>query len=312
VGPRARRVPRGGDLIADQAPDVTDEARRAVRGATDLYTHASPDLLPRRGDDLQLAREAKDAGYAAAVHRHHFSATAERARLASDATGFRLLGAILLNDSAGGFNRDAVDLALRMGAVWVSLPTVNARWYRSRLARLSPERQKSVAFGRGDLSALDAGGKLLPAVDEILPLVAEKNAALNLGYVSYAEMKAVSEAAARHGIGKVVLTSPLTSGGLTQEQADTLMEREMTTIELTAYSMYPGRVGGADLAVADAARLIRHVGVGRCVLSSDGGSAGSPPPAEILAWGCARLAEQGFTQAELTALVRTNPARLVA
>jgi hypothetical protein len=283
-----------------------------VRGATDLYTHASPDLLPRRGDDLALARDAKAAGVAAAVHRHHFSQTAERARIASDATGFRLLGAILLNDPVGGLNPDAVDLALRMGAVWVSLPTVMARWYRSRLARLHADRQKSVSFGRGDISALDGNGRLLAVVDDILDLVAARDATLNLGYVSYAEMLAVSDAAARHGVKKVVLTSPLTSGGLTQVEVDRLMASETTVIELTAYSMYPGRLGGADLDPSGAAQLIRRAGVARCVLSSDGGSAGSPPPAEILAWGCSRLAEEGFTTAELSALVRTNSARLVA
>jgi hypothetical protein len=269
-------------------------------------------MLPRRGDDLALARDAKAAGLAAAVHRHHFSQTAERARIASDATGFRLLGAILLNDPVGGLNVHAVDLALRMGAVWISLPTVMARWYRARLARLHPDRQKSVSFGRGDISALDDGGRLLPVVDEILDLVAAKNAAFNLGYVSHAEMVAVSDAAARHGVNKVVVTSPLTSGGLTPSELDVLMARDTTVIELTSYSMYPGRLGGADISPVDAARLIRHAGVSRCVLSSDGGSAGSPPPAEILAWGCSRLAEQGLTAAELTALVRTNPAYLVA
>jgi hypothetical protein len=193
----------------------------------------------------------------------------------------------------------------------VSLPTVTARWYRSRLGRLHAERQKSLSFGSGDISALDDAGRLLPVVDEILRLVAAHDATLNLGYVSYAEMAAVSDAAARHGVKKVVLTSPLTSAGLRQDEVDTLMARETTVIEVTAYSMYPGRLGGADVEPQDAARLIRRAGVARCVLSSDGGSAGSPAAAEIMAWGCSRLAEQGFTTTELAALVRTNPARLV-
>jgi hypothetical protein len=255
---------------------------------------------------------AADAGYAAAVHRHHFSPTAERAQLAESATGFRLLGAILMNDSAGGFNVDAVDLALRMGAVWTSLPTLSSRWYRSRLARLEPERRKAVSFGGGDLSALDASGALLPAVERIVALVAARGAVLNLGYASFAEMVAVGEAARRAGVTKLVLTSPLTSGGLTIEQVDALLADDAVTLELTVYSMYPGRPGGADLSPADARELLRHAGVARCVLSSDGGSAAAPPPGEILAWGCSRLAEQGLTRDELVALVRTNPSRLVA
>ena len=180
-----------------------------------------------------------------------------------------------------------------------------ARWYRARLARLHPDRQKSVSFGRGDISALNDDGHLLAVVDEILDLVAARDATLNLGYVSYAEMLAVSDAAARHGVKKVVLTSPLTSGGLTQDEVDALMANEATLIELTAYSMYPGRLGGADIDPAGAARLIRHAGVARCVLSSDGGR-GIAASAEILPGavraGGARVRRRGAQHARPTNL----------
>src|SRR5262245_4634359 len=95
-----------------------------LEDAVDLYCHANPDILPRRGDDIGLATESKQDGFRAALHRHHFSPTAERTQLARDATGFDLLGAIVLNDAVGGINPYAVELALRMGAVWVAFPTL--------------------------------------------------------------------------------------------------------------------------------------------------------------------------------------------
>src|SRR3954452_21003924 len=108
-------------------------------GAVDLYVHAEPDLIPRRGDDLELAAELKDAGYAAAVHRHHFSGTAERSALVARATGFPLLGALLLDDCAGALNPSVVERELRMGAVWIGLPTISSCYFRSRLGGMRPE-----------------------------------------------------------------------------------------------------------------------------------------------------------------------------
>ncbi|MBV9660537.1 MAG: hypothetical protein JO337_05205, partial [Acidimicrobiales bacterium] len=120
-----------------------------VNGAVDLYVHSNPDLLPRRTDDIGLARESATAGVAAAIHRHHYCPTAERSKIAQDATGFLLHGAILLNDSVGGINPTAVDLALRDGAVWIGLPTLSAAAMRAQTGWRATRYAKELAFGPG-------------------------------------------------------------------------------------------------------------------------------------------------------------------
>src|SRR5262245_17040700 len=113
-------------VMVDELPEA-----RLLAGAVDVYVHGAPDIYPRRFDDIELSRCLRDAGLRAAVNRHHWSPTAERAALARAATGFDLRGGIVLNGATGGINPDAVEMALRSGAVWVSLPSMNARAWRA-------------------------------------------------------------------------------------------------------------------------------------------------------------------------------------
>ena len=278
----------------------------------DLYVHANPDLIPRHSDDLELSVVLKAAGFAKAVHRHHFTSTAERGRIAQEVTGFPLLGAVLLNESVGGLNPAAVHVALEMGAVWVGMATLSAAHYRSRPSTLLPDRRRAMTFDRGTERVLDDQGRLRPVVNEILDLVAARGAVLNYGYLGFEECVALQAAAVRHGVRKRVMSNPENVIGLTSTQVDALLQEPGTVLEVTAYSMYPDRLGGPQGSPDDRAALIRRVGVERCVLSSDGGNAGTPTPPELLRWAWAALEQRGFSAAELTALVRDNPARLLS
>jgi len=157
-----------------------------VADAIDLYVHANPDLIQRLSGDFELAREFQAAGLAAAVHRHHYTSTAERGQVVRDEIGFDLLGAILLNEPVGGLNPSAVELALRMGAVWVGFPSIGAGAYRARLHELPERSRPIVGFGRYDILLVDEQGRLLPAVHDVLELIAESGVAMGLGYSSFA------------------------------------------------------------------------------------------------------------------------------
>ncbi|HKE72322.1 MAG TPA: DUF6282 family protein [Acidimicrobiales bacterium] len=282
-----------------------------VADAVDLYVHAEPDLLPRRSDDLGLAAELSVAGYAAAVHRHHFSDTVDRARLASDATGFDLRGAVLLNDAVGGLNPAAAELALRLGGRWIGLPTLSAAFFRSGLSAMPAALRDTLGFGPGRLRLVDDAGRVLPEVQDILELAVGAGAVVNVGYCSAAEAHAVLAAVPRHD--RLVLTTPLGAMRLQPPELDELMTHPGVHVEVTAYSLHPDgpSQGRNPDAVAGAAALIRRVGVDRCVLSSDGGMAGAPGPPELLAWAAGHLAEAGLNDAEIVRLVRETPAALL-
>ena len=54
-----------------------------LEGAADLHVHSSPDVDPRRFDDIELAQEASRAGMSALVIKSHHNSTVERASLVS-------------------------------------------------------------------------------------------------------------------------------------------------------------------------------------------------------------------------------------
>lgn len=301
--------------------------------AVDLYVHAAPDLMPRRGDDVALAAELSGTPLRAAVHRHHFAATADRAALAAGVTGFSLYGSILLNSAVGGINPAAVEIALRYGAVLVSLPTTSAMYMQTRdsWAR-GIEGRFGLTSSAMPLTVWSAPGVLHDDVLAVVDLVADAGVILALGYVGPDECLAVASEASRRGVTKMVLTNPMVAMGLTDEQSLEILRIPGTYLEMTAFALAPAHVGGRsdmddvmrmagqgeadtrahdDAIPARQAELMRRVGPGRCVLSSDGGHLGEGSPADELAGACEVLANNGFSEEELRTMVRGNPTRLL-
>src|SRR5215831_21251926 len=83
----------------------TENAWDAIRGAYDLQVHVAPDVIGRRIDDLDLAREFLAHGLRGFVLKSHYIPTAERAAVVTKAVpGIEAYGAITLNHAVGGLN----------------------------------------------------------------------------------------------------------------------------------------------------------------------------------------------------------------
>src|SRR5450631_1107718 len=106
---------------------LSSEAWEALQGAYDLQVHVAPDVIERRIDDLDLAKEFLAHGLKGFVLKSHYFPTAERAKVVTKAVpGIHAFGAIALNHSVGGLNPVAVELAGRSGTKIVWMPTVDA------------------------------------------------------------------------------------------------------------------------------------------------------------------------------------------
>ena len=80
-------------------------ARELVHGAFDMHIHVAPDVVPRRVDDLTLARRFHEVGLDGFVLKSHYTSTAERASVVRAAVpGVMAMGSITLNRSVGGMN----------------------------------------------------------------------------------------------------------------------------------------------------------------------------------------------------------------
>ena len=82
---------------------ISDEAWKALQGAYDLHVHVAPDVVPRRIDDIDLAKEFLAHGLRGFALKSHYVPTQERAAVVAKVVpGIDVLGTITLNHSVGG------------------------------------------------------------------------------------------------------------------------------------------------------------------------------------------------------------------
>src|SRR6202051_3387845 len=120
-------APSGSSASATSMP-ISGAAWEALKGGYDLQVHVAPDVIERRIDDLDLAKEFLGRGLRGFVLKSHYFPTAERAKVVTRAVpGISAYGAITLNHSVGGLNPVALELAGRSGCKIVWFPTVDAK-----------------------------------------------------------------------------------------------------------------------------------------------------------------------------------------
>src|ERR1041384_7236862 len=112
---------------ATSAVKIPKRAWEAIEGGYDLQVHVAPDVIGRRIDDLDLAREFASHKLKGFCLKSHYVPTYERAKVVTKASpGITAFGAITLNHSVGGLNPVALEIAGRSGNKIVWMPTVDA------------------------------------------------------------------------------------------------------------------------------------------------------------------------------------------
>ena len=66
---------------AEITEPISDRAWEAIRGAYDLQVHVAPDVIERRTDDVDLAKDFLSHGLKGFVLKSHYIPTAERAKV---------------------------------------------------------------------------------------------------------------------------------------------------------------------------------------------------------------------------------------
>ncbi|MEG4320899.1 MULTISPECIES: DUF6282 family protein [unclassified Microcoleus] len=86
-----------------------------IEGAIDFHVHSSPDVIPRRLDDFEVAESAARSHMKAVVLKNHYASTAARAVLVNKIVPqIQVFGGIVLNRAIGGLNPDAVEAMHRI------------------------------------------------------------------------------------------------------------------------------------------------------------------------------------------------------
>jgi Family of unknown function (DUF6282) len=305
-------------MSAQPAAFVSEAAWEALQGAYDLQVHVAPDVIARRIDDIDLAKEFLARGLAGFVLKSHYFPTAERAQVVTKAVpGIRAYGAIALNHSIGGLNPVAVELAGRSGSKIVWMPTVDAAnetagrpgGVNKKLPFWAQIQLELAATGINPppMTVLDEAGKLTGTTRICLELIRKYDMILATGHLGKREIFALVETAGDMKLRKVIVThAEFPSQNFTAEEQVELAGRG-AFIEHCFTTMHTGKASWEG--VFDA---IRKVGVERCILSTDLGQTINPGVSEGFAMFAQKLIEAGFTGAEVRHMAVVNPAALVA
>lgn len=299
------------------AASITDEAWKAIQGAYDLQVHVAPDVIPRRTDDLDLAKDFLAHGLCGFVLKSHYVPTAERAQVVARAVpGIKSYGAIVLNHSVGGLNPVAVEIAGRSGNRIVWMPTVDAA--NETAGRLDGGTEKlpfwakiqreiaAAGITRPPITVLDQDGRISEDTRYCLELIAKHNMILATGHLGRHEIFPLVKAARAMGVQRIVVThAEFPSQNLTGAEQFELAQ--MGAIIEHCFTTYYTNKAPWEAVFAN----IRHAGVEHCMLSTDLGQATNPPVAEGFAMFAQKLLDAGFMVAEINRMSATVPAALV-
>lgn len=273
-----------------------------MQGAVDLHVHSAPDVVERRYNDLELAQESKRAGMSAILIKSHQNSTVERAWLVSRVVpGIEVRGGLVLNETVGGFNLAAVQLALQLGAKEIWMPTMSARNHMLHTGKIR-------SCEEGGLTAMDPAGGLKPEVESILMAVSKSDCILGTGHLSPEEGFAVIGRALQLGVKKILVTHPEWAPTFYPNQ----MQRELAARGVMFERCFVStthRCGHTPFETIESA--IADAGVPSTILASDLGQPDTPPPVEGFRVFSERLRAAGFSPEQIRAMAVENPRRLM-
>jgi Family of unknown function (DUF6282) len=295
---------------------TADIVARVLRGSVDLHVHPAPSPLPRRIDAVEAAAAAEDIGMRAIVVKsHHHSTVTDVLALGRhglDGSPVRVFGGIALNSAVGGLNPHAVDLALKLGGRIVWFPTIASPQHIAHHAAHPDLKFPKLAVhvrAEAPVDVLDEHGELVPEVHEIIGLIREHDAILASGHMAPDRILAVFEAAHAAGVTRLLVNHPNFVVEATHEQGRRFVE--LGAVIEHSLCMYDDRSSFYNWDIDVLLGWIRAVGTDRTTLGSDLGQRSNPLPSEAFTRIVGELLAAGLSEAEVTSMVRTNPARLL-
>jgi hypothetical protein len=291
---------------------ISEKAWKVIEGGFDLHVHVAPDVIARRINDIDLAKEFLGYGLCGLVLKSHYIPTAERAKAVSNAVpGILAFGGIALNHAVGGLNPVAVEIAGRSGAKIVWMPTVDAE---NETAGVPSGTKKlpfwaeiqrelaSMGISPPKIRVIDSKGRLIPEARVCLELIGRHDMILATGHLGRDEIYALVKAAREMKIRKVLVThAEFPSQDLSaKEQLDLADLGAM--IEHCFTTMHTGKATW-ETVISN----IRTVGPERCILSTDLGQPTNPPVAQGFAMFADKLLDSGFSFDEVRQMTVFNP-----
>lgn len=294
-------------IIATIDPAIVD---RLMQGAVDLHVHSGPSTMPRQLDHFEAVEQAAAAGMRGILFKdHHYSVgpfLPVMERLLGH-LGVAMLGSLVLNNSTGGFDPAVVDFHLKSGTSMIFMPTAHAANH-IRSNHRGGKLKSNVQLRRPrPLTVLEDSGEILDSVKEILDLIAQHDAILSSGHLHVAEIGPLFQEARRRGVTRLVINHPMYGLHFTHEDTAELAAMG-AVVEQSACLYVDSRFN--TFSPAELKAHIEAAGVANSSIGSDLGQVDNPTPVEGLRQAIALCLGLGFSEADVTTMVRDNPAKL--
>ena len=286
----------------------------SIKGACDLHIHSSPDIFERLANDIETAEACRDAGMRAIVFKCHADTTMTRAWHTSRAVPeIKTFGGIVLNLHTGGINPAAVDVALKLGAVEVWMPTYHSLAHYKETGKMGGYAHMGAdakqEYEVKPITILDENDNLIPEIEPILKLVKKHNAILGTSHLSAHEALKLIEAGHDMGLERMLLTHPFFSPPACS------IEDIKKAVELGAFVEFCA--GNALSAIPKPISLdlykeaIEAVGTEQCIISSDCGHPRKTLPPETLRMFAHALLFKGGPAKDIDAMMKANYDKLL-
>ena len=295
-------------IIAGIDPAVID---RLMQGAVDLHVHSGPSTMARQLDHFEAVEQAAAAGMRGILFKdHHYSVgpfLPIMERLLSH-LGVAMYGSLVLNNSTGGLNPAVVDFHLKSGTKMIFMPTAHAANHIRSNHRGGKLKSNVQLRKPKPLTVLDEDGALLDSVREILDLVAEHDAILSSGHLHVAEIWPLFEEARKRGVKRLVINHPMYGLHFTPADISELAALG-AVVEQSACLYVDSRFN--TYSPAELKQHIDAAGVANSSIGSDLGQVDNPSRVEGLRQAAALCLGLGYSEADVTTMLRDNPAKLV-
>jgi len=284
-----------------------------LRGAIDLHIHSNPDIIKRPQDEYDIAIQAREVGYKGIVLKQATfynvgSATALR-RLVP---GIEIGTGIVLNHWVGGLNPEAVFGALAMGAKIVWMPTYHSAFHLKVMGRPLPKSAPLELQGRAVQGiVISQNGKVLPQVEEICEMIANKDAILATGHISPEEIEPLVDLAIKKKIHKILITHAMVFCPRLSIEQQAKLAGKGAYIEHSFSALMPYMQAGFPCTPEMIVDAIRQVGADRCVVSTDLGQIFNPHAIEGMRSFVYELLRLGIKEGNIDLMLRKNPAALL-
>ena len=278
-------------------------------GAIDMHLHAYPDPLIDTGwDQVQITKAATDAGMGGVLFKAHTFPTCATVPFVNQIVEAyakekglrpaRAHGGIVLNHFVGGLNPDSVEMAARLEARMVWLPSHDSAHHNRIIGE------------PGGIELLDENDKPVPALYKIFEIVAANDMILDPCHSSTKERFIVIREAKRVGVKRFILTHPnwnVTKMTLEQEVE---ISRMGAYIGLFAYGDIPN-FNNPNCDPLYVLKCIKTIGPERCVIASDLGTVLNVPPVEGMKLWARILLATGFKKSDIRKMIVDNPRKLL-